>query len=229
MGQAVVFSMSSVGALPALLGISKAIQNDPVNGWRTMFYALIGSYSLMTILWAIAYRPPPRRTELTEESPKLDYIGYALLAFAVVLFLLGLIWGGNTYPWKSGKVLGPLIGGIILFILLGLWEWKGKKDGIFHHGLFKDRNFPLVLIAIAIEGFVYVSWSALYPAQVATVYEHDVFKAGILTTPFTYAFLPSVLLGGWYASRFKDNVTPVIVSANVSSFSCSSFMIIYLY
>jgi len=105
-----------------------------------------------------------------------------------------------------------------LFVVLGIWEWKGKKDGIFHHGLFQDRNFPLVLLAIAIEGFVYVSWSALYPAQVATVYEHDTFKAGILTTPFTYAFLPSVLLGGWYASRFKDNVTPVIVS----NFFCAS-------
>lgn len=214
--------MSSVGALPALLGISKAIQQDPIDGWRTMFYALIGSYSLMTLIWLLAYRPPPRRTELTQDRPELDYVGYTLLAIGVILFLLGLIWGGNTYPWKSGKVLGPLIGGILVLALLGLWEWKGKKDGIFHHGLFQDRNFGLVLLAIAIEGFVYVSWSALYPAQVATVYEHDIFKAGVLSTPFYYAFLPAVLLGGWYASRFKDNITPIIVSSSIQSASLFS-------
>lgn len=214
--------MSSVGALPALLGISKAIQQDPIDGWRTMFYALIGSYSLMTLIWLLAYRPPPRRTELTQDRPKLDYVGYTLLAIGVILFLLGLIWGGNTYPWRSGKVLGPLIGGILVLALLGLWEWKGKKDGIFHHGLFQDRNFGLVLLAIAIEGFVYVSWSALYPAQVATVYEHDIFKAGVLSTPFYYAFLPAVLLGGWYASRFKDNITPIIVSSSIQSASLFS-------
>lgn len=210
-GQAVVFSMSGFGALPALLGISKAVSVDPVNGWRAMFYALIGGYTLMIILWTVAYRPPPRHTELTENRPRLDYVGYALLSAAAVLFLMGIIWGGVTYPWKSGKVIGPLVGGIILFIVLGLWEWKGKSDGLFHHGLFKDRNFGLVLIGIFIEGLAYVSWSSLYPAQVATVYEHDGFKAGFLATPFYYAFIPSVILGGLYASKMRDNITPLIV------------------
>lgn len=212
MGQAVVFSLSGLGALPGLLGISKAIQNDPVDGWRVMFYALIGSYTLMTLIWLLAYRPPPRNTELTQDRPKLDYVGYALLIVGVILFLLGLIWGGNTYPWKSGQVIGPLVAGVLVLVLLGIWEWKGKKDGIFHHGLFQDRNFPLVLVAIAIEGFVYVAWSSLYPGEVATVFEHDTFKSGLLATPFYYAFVPSVLVGGWYASKFKDNITPIIVS-----------------
>ena len=224
--QSVVFTMSALGAFPALLAISKSIGNDAVDGWRTSFYIIIAGYAIDGLLWLVVYKPPPRRTEITENRPSLDYVGYALLGVASALFLIGLTWGGVTYPWSSSHVLGTLIPGIALYIAFGIWEWKGRSDGICHHALFKSRNFPLAVVAVAIEGFVYLSFTALFPGQLATVYEHDIFKAGALACIFYAAFLVTLPIGGLYAAKTRDIITPIIAgyivfSAGIVGFLCS--------
>lgn len=107
-----------------------------------------------------------------------DFGGYILLTTSVVLWLMALTWGGDRYPWKSAQVLGTLISSIVGFTLFGLWEWRGKKDGLLHHDLFKNPNFAWCLVAyvhlarffrmtnsrlpifrIGIEGFVYLSYT----------------------------------------------------------------------
>lgn len=146
-GQAFVFTASAPAGFAAFLGPSHAIANDPVEGWRWTFYSLVICWAAVGLLMLVFYSPPLRETELTRRRPSLDYVGYALLAAATVLFLIGLTWGGVTYPWKSGHVLGPLVAGVCLFAIFGGWEWKGKLDGLLHHELFQDRNFALVTVA----------------------------------------------------------------------------------
>lgn len=146
-GQAFVFTASAPAGFPAFLGPASAIVANPLNGWRWLYYSGIIAWGVVAVLFAVFYRPPIRKTELTENRPRLDWIGYILLAAASVLFLMGLTWGGVTYAWKSGATIGTIVAGIAIYILLGLWEWKGRSDGIFHHDLFKNRNFPLVLLS----------------------------------------------------------------------------------
>lgn len=146
-GASVVFAMSILGPFPSLPLLGMAIKQDGVSGWRWIFYSSLIGYALTAILWTVLYKPPPRQTEYTEKRPSIDWIGYVLLTAASVLFIAGLVWGGVTYPWKSGHVMGTLVTGIVLFIVLGLWEWKGRSDGFLHHDLFKERNFPLVVFA----------------------------------------------------------------------------------
>lgn len=146
-GQALVFTLANGAGFASLLGPASAITRDPVNGWRWLFYSSIIGWVVTAILWAVFYNPPLRTTELTERRPSVDWIGYTLLTFGSVFFVMGLTWGGVTYPWRSGHVLGTFIPGIALYIALGLWEWKGRNDGIFHHKLFADINFALVLVA----------------------------------------------------------------------------------
>jgi hypothetical protein len=124
-----------------------------------------------------------------------DWIGYLLLAGGTVPFLMALTWGGTTHPWKSGHVLGTLLAGIGGYIAFGLWEWKGRKDGILHHALFQKRNYPMVILAILIEGFVYLGFTSSYPANVSTVYEHDIFKSALLALPFYGAFICAIPFG----------------------------------
>lgn len=163
-GQALVFVMSQGASLPSNLGIGRAIQNDPVNGWRWIFYSLIVLYGIQPLLWFFAYRPPKRVNELTKARPSLDIVGYVLLAAAVVPFLTALSWGGAVYPWKSARVVATLVVGIAMWITFGIWEWKGRSDGILHHDLFKDRNFTWSVVGLTVEGWTYLTFSGTSPS-----------------------------------------------------------------
>lgn len=146
-GQAFVFTASAPAGFPAFLGPASAIAADPNGGWRWIYYSLIIAWGVVAVLFLIFYSPPIRKTELTEHRPRLDWPAFVMLAAATVLFLMGLTWGGVAYPWKSGQVIGTIVGGVVLYAALGIWEWKGRTDGIMHHALFQNRNFPLVLLA----------------------------------------------------------------------------------
>jgi hypothetical protein len=50
-------------------------------------------------------------------------------------------------------VLAPLLIGIGLFIVLGIHQWKVRRDGLFDRHIFsKSRNPGIVFVAVAIEG-----------------------------------------------------------------------------
>lgn len=55
---------------------------------------------------------------------KIDYGGAVLTVAGSVLVILPLNWGGNSFPWVSGPVLGCLVAGAVTFVLFLLWEWK---------------------------------------------------------------------------------------------------------
>jgi hypothetical protein len=57
---------------------------------------------------------------------ELDYGGMFLFTAGMVLFLIGLCWGGTAYPWVSAQVLCTLIIGILTLIALGFY-------GMFPH------------------------------------------------------------------------------------------------
>jgi hypothetical protein len=42
-------------------------------------------------------------------------------------------------------------------------EWKGRDDGFLHHALFRNgRNFPISILAIAVEGSLFYLINNLY-------------------------------------------------------------------
>ena len=79
----------------------------------------------------------------------------------------------------------------------------------------EDCRLTLILQFNSIEGIVYLGYVNVYPTQVASVYEPDLMKSAQLGIPFYGAFIISLPIGGWYASRYKDSVTPIIVGYTI--------------
>ena len=63
-----------------------------------------------------------RREKLAARLQTVDVGGQLLFLFGFGLIVLGLTWGGATYPWDSAAVLVPLIVGVILTVAFCFWE-----------------------------------------------------------------------------------------------------------
>ncbi len=57
----------------------------------------------------------------------LDPIGAILFIGGATLVILALDWTGGTYPWSDSHIIAPLVVGIVLLILFGLYG-KAASD-----------------------------------------------------------------------------------------------------
>ena len=78
-------------------------------GWRWSYYLGIILSGITILLYQFLYHPPTYEQlhvsgkTKWEQFKELDFVGIFLFIAGTVIFLIGLSWGGTTYPWKSGK------------------------------------------------------------------------------------------------------------------------------
>lgn len=82
---------------------------------------------------------------------QIDYVGSLLTIASSILLLLGLNWGGVTYPWQSAQVLVPLFLGAAVFAVFLFWEAKFAKLPIIPVHIFKNGTVVGVYIATGMK------------------------------------------------------------------------------
>ena len=105
----------------------------------------------------VAYKPPSRHNvdglSAMQIAKRVDWLGAFLSIVGVTLFLVGLQAGGYQYPWKTGKVLGPLIVGLLMLLIFPVWELYGAKHPMVPAVIFRgQRVVALGFIAVFIGG-----------------------------------------------------------------------------
>jgi MFS family permease len=109
--------------------MSTAFVYESKVGWRGVFYLLTGLNAACTACWYFFYYPPTfamkhghvpgRRRQYIKD---FDYVGASLATLGLLLFLMGLSWGGTTYPWKSAHVITTVVIGFFTLVAFILYE-----------------------------------------------------------------------------------------------------------
>ncbi len=121
------------------------------------------AFHLFTALGFFFFYHPKKRSDTPRLTLKqilweIDPIGSVLFISAATLLLLAFDLAGGAYTWSDPHVAAPLGIGFGLFVLFGLYEWKGRDDGIIAHVFFKGSpNFALSCFAFAVEGWILYS------------------------------------------------------------------------
>ncbi|EXJ66790.1 uncharacterized protein A1O5_09985 [Cladophialophora psammophila CBS 110553] len=135
-----------------------------------------------------------------QELADMDWVGFALCAVGLCLFLLGISFGGNLLPWKSGGTISMIVLGLLLLIVCGIYEahWNMVLPLFPPVVLGKIRGVTCVLVGTFLFGMLYYSTAVLWPQQVQALYTQDLLKigwyasalgiAGILSSPL-FGFL----------------------------------------
>jgi MFS family permease len=122
---------------------------DSGAGWRWIYYLITITNGVATILWIIFYHPPTyvmvnSRSKL-EMIKEFDYIGFVLFTGGLLIFLIGLSWGGTVYPWKSAAVIASMICGGLALIVLAVYEHYVAVP-LIPPALFKNRGtYPCII------------------------------------------------------------------------------------
>jgi MFS family permease len=139
-----IFDISAILAqiMPLVAwAIIKTTQN-----WRICYYIIIAFEVLTVIFLYFFYHPPKFSTKhagtghtVSELLRNFDWLGLFLFIAGCTLFIVGINWGGTLYPWTSATTIAPIAVGLVLLIILGLYEAYGNlKEPLLPPRLFSQ-------------------------------------------------------------------------------------------
>jgi EmrB/QacA subfamily drug resistance transporter len=185
-----VFALSSVAG-PLLGGFfTEGI------GWRWAFWMNL-PLGVLAIASAVFFLHLPTKVV---SRPKLDVAGISLLALASTALVLTSTWGGTTYAWDSGVILG-LIATTVAAIAAFIVVERRTAEPVMPMHMFRDRNFGLATVAGLIIGVAMFGALAYLPTYLQMVTGAGATKAGLLMIPMMGGLLVTSTLSGQAVSR----------------------------
>ncbi|KAK0628329.1 major facilitator superfamily domain-containing protein [Bombardia bombarda] len=212
------FVGGSLGGIIGGIGAG-ALTNVNAGGWRYIFW-MQAAFHAATSLGLLLFYWPPKVEHAKKMSAKtllwaIDPIGSVLFITSATLMLLALDWAGGAYTWSDPHVVAPLTIGLVLFVAFGLYEWKGRSDGLVAHVFFsRDANFALSVFAFAVEGWIFYSAiNAITPQLILNLgFETNSWHISVRQLSFSLTTLLFSFIVTWYSTRFKDLKSPLVVT-----------------
>ncbi|EXJ78178.1 hypothetical protein A1O3_09339 [Capronia epimyces CBS 606.96] len=205
-------------------GVAYALILHTAAGWRWCYYLLIITNTICTLCWYFCYYPPTFQAKNGDQTfwhklAQLDYLGLLLYTGGLLLFLMGLSWGGSVHPWRSAYVICTMVIGLLMLVGFVLWEaWATLQEPMLPLHLFKQRGFASAVLMVSIGASVYYAFAILWPNMVNILYSEGetTMWIGWASCTTNAGFTLGEICGGVLAKVFKK-VKYQLICATVSS------------
>jgi EmrB/QacA subfamily drug resistance transporter len=144
------------------------------------------------------------RETVGEATTRFDIPGFVLVAIGLASLLYALS-DASTDGWASIKVLGFLIGGLLVLIIFVVVELDIANGGgqplvnlkLFTNGPFLTSNIANVLITFAFFGGLFI-----FPIYLQNLRSLSAFQSGLLLLPQAFASIVSSFICGRLVDRY---------------------------
>lgn len=195
--------------------------------WRWCFYINlpIGAISAGIIL--IFFQPPsaakPKSATFREKLLHMDPIGAALVMGLVICYILALHYGGIIHAWNSSRVVGLLVGFIVLSIAFVVWEWCQEDRAMVPFRLAGQRVYIVPSVyAFFFSGayFLIIYYLPLYFQVIDGV---SAAMSGVRNLPLILAVTVSMIASGAFISK-TGIVAPILIVGTALGVVCTGLL-----
>jgi hypothetical protein len=139
------------------------------------------------ILLCIFLRLHNPKTPVWDGLKAVDWAGSLAIVGGTLMLLLGLEFGGVTYPWDSAKVICLIVFGILVACLFVINEWKFARYPVMPMRLFKHRSNIASLGVCFCHGYVFIAGTYYLPLYFQAVLGAKPLLSGVYLLPFALA------------------------------------------
>jgi EmrB/QacA subfamily drug resistance transporter len=178
--------------------------------WRWIFYINVPIGIVALFVVATTMHIPFERRE-----HRVDYLGAALLTAAVTCLLLVAVWGGTTYPWASGTIIGLAFAGAVLTAVF-LWVETRAPEPVLPLKLFKNSIFSVSNLAAFLIGVALFGATVFIPLFVQGAIGASATNSGVVLIPLMAGWVVSSIVVGQIITRTgRYRVFPIVGTALV--------------
>jgi len=172
-------------------GVGLGVAIGPVLGGLLLDHFWWGSVFLINVpiiaiaLIAMSFLVPDSKNP---KPGKLDPLGVVLSMAGIVVFVYGIIRGGDL-GWSNPQIWGTLAGGLILSALFVFWELRTDHPALDVRLFRSSRSFSASIILVAMSFFAMMGVLFFLSFYLQSVLGYSPLKAGLYLTPFALAQL----------------------------------------
>lgn len=200
-----------IGSVASLIGpVAGGVVVD-ISGWRAAFYVQAG---LSAVAFITAYLWLPR---IESQAVRLDFLSAALTFAALGAFVYGI----QFQRWSSLAVA------LVAVILLVRRAVTGRDDGFLPVALFRNRNFALGTVGIAMMGFAIAAMFLPIMYWLHDVAAVSASFAGLVLAPMSLTALALTPVAGVLADRLHPRLLQTSGFSVVALALCWAAVIIF--
>ncbi|KAH7379363.1 major facilitator superfamily-domain-containing protein [Phaeosphaeria sp. MPI-PUGE-AT-0046c] len=177
--------------------------------WRWCFYINlpIDGLAFLIILFFLDIHTP--KTPLRDGLKAVDWLGSLTMVGGVVMVLLGLEFGGITYPWSSATVLCLIIFGVVVIGIFFIIEWRVSPYPLMPLNLFSKRSNLAALSTCFFHAFVFIAGNYFIPLYFQAVLGATPILSGVYLLPQAVALSFMSMFTGIFIKKTGKYLPPI--------------------
>ncbi|ROV95938.1 hypothetical protein VSDG_05189 [Cytospora chrysosperma] len=216
-----LFSMRKRGLYMGIVSLVWAVAGGfgPVLGgvfttkttWRWCFYINLPISGLAMAIMFFTLKLHNPRTGVREGLAAVDWLGALLIVGATLMVLLGLEFGGVTYPWSSPTVICLIVFGFVVGGLFFVVELYVAKFPVIPLRIFKKPSNLVILGLCTCHGSVYISANYYLPLFFQGVLGASPLMSGVYVLPYTFVMGACSAVSGFFIKKTGKYLPTIIM------------------
>ena len=142
------------------------------------------------------------RTPLVAGVKAIDWAGSLSILALTLMLLLGLDFGGDTFPWNSPKVICLIVFGALCSLLFIWSEKRWAKYPLIPLGLFKEPSNVASLLVTFFHAIAFIPGEYYFPLYLQSAKGASPLRSGVLLAPLLTMTAAVGVLTGIYIHRY---------------------------
>ena len=141
------------------------------------------------------------KTPLLAGMKAIDWVGSLVLIGGLLMFLLGLEFGGTIYPWNSVTVICLIVFGAVTLIIFVVVERYVARYPIVPVHLYSNVSNAAILIVNLFHGIILTCTIYFLPLYCQAVLGESPLLSGVLLLPFAISMSVATVSTGTYLKK----------------------------
>lgn len=192
------------GCLGPILGGVFTTEAASVLGWRwsTLINILFVPILIPVIVFFL--KPPKRehKDSVYQRLIRIDWLGTALILASIICILLVFQWGGVKYAWSDSKIIGLIVGFVLILAAFFVDQWYMGENATIPFRIMRDRTVLGGSIANFLIASSYFVELYFLPIYFQSIRGSSAIRSGVQTLPFIFSVIFAVTVTGGLVNKF---------------------------
>ncbi|MCJ1436469.1 hypothetical protein MMC27_005848 [Xylographa pallens] len=156
--------------------------------WRWCFWINLCISPISLVITILVLRLKAPEFEFVKALKRFDYLGTLTIIGGTTCLLLGISWGGNTFPWNDSRVIGCLVAGVVMLAIFMAIE-HFVEDPLMPPEFLRNRTVVAIFFTQFFYGANLLGMMYYLPQFFQVVFEDSPTIAGVGLIPMMVGLL----------------------------------------